>query len=225
MISLAPGVRTSLSGPETKTMTHYLRAHHQGILVGVGTAAADDPSLNCRYPSTTQPHQIQPLILDPNGRWEVTSSKAMALASEGKGLAPWILAASTTASSVLHEDMGYKVLQVGDDEPMTSDKLGHADDAEGRMKWRGIFKALKAKGLQSVMVEGGATIIKELLAEPDLVDAVIVTVAPTWLGAGGVDIAPAGRVEDGERVNAARLNGTAWRQFGQDVVLCGRLES
>lgn len=224
MISLAPGVRTSLSGAQTKNMTHYLRAQHQGILIGVGTATADDPSLNCRYPDAGQNHQIQPLILDPNGRWDVTSSKAMSLAQQGQGLPPWVIAASMTASSVVHEDMGYKILLVGDDEVTTNDNIGSTASDEGRIKWRSIFKALRAKGLESVMVEGGATIIKELLAEPELVDSVIVTIAPTWLGEGGVGIAPAERIEGGKRVNAARLGDTLWKQFGQDVVLCGRLE-
>lgn len=48
-ISAAPGVQTIISHPETKTMTHYLRYHHDAILVGVGTVLADDPGLNCRW--------------------------------------------------------------------------------------------------------------------------------------------------------------------------------
>lgn len=48
-ISAAPGVQTIISHPETKTMTHYLRYHHDAILVGVGTILADDPGLNCRW--------------------------------------------------------------------------------------------------------------------------------------------------------------------------------
>ncbi|KAJ6144622.1 hypothetical protein N7470_008517 [Penicillium chermesinum] len=47
-LALAPGTRTVLSGPQSKAMTHYLRSRHDGILIGVGTALADDPGLNCR---------------------------------------------------------------------------------------------------------------------------------------------------------------------------------
>ena len=47
-LSLAPGAQTALSGPQSKAMTHYLRSRHDGIMVGVGTAIADNPSLNCR---------------------------------------------------------------------------------------------------------------------------------------------------------------------------------
>jgi 2,5-diamino-6-(ribosylamino)-4(3H)-pyrimidinone 5'-phosphate reductase len=51
-IALSPGTQTALSGQETKAMTHYLRYKHEGILVGVGTAEADDPGLNCRFDAT-----------------------------------------------------------------------------------------------------------------------------------------------------------------------------
>lgn len=47
-IAAAPGTQTALSGAESKAMTHYLRSQHDGILVGVGTVLADNPSLNCR---------------------------------------------------------------------------------------------------------------------------------------------------------------------------------
>lgn len=96
-----------------------------------------------------------------------------------------------------------------------------ADD--GSMDWKEILQALKSEGLETVMVEGGATVINSLLARPELVDSVIVTIAPTWLGQGGLAACPSAVTQDGQRVNAARLADTAWRQFGADAVLCGRL--
>jgi 2,5-diamino-6-(ribosylamino)-4(3H)-pyrimidinone 5'-phosphate reductase len=77
-----------------------------------------------------------------------------------------------------------------------------------------------------VMVEGGADVINELLKPQyaDLVDAVIITIAPTWLGRGGVVVSPERRVDgSGNAVNAARLERTVWTQMGEDVVLCGKL--
>lgn len=205
MIALAPGVRTTLSGPETKSMTHYLRLKHDAILVGVGTAVADAPSLNCRYPATELNGQPRPVIVDPTGRWHSEGSAVDRLAAEGKGKEPWAVQLGRASST------GAKTLVVPESE-------------DGKMDWESIFKALKAKGIDSVMVEGGATVINTLLLRADLVDSVVVTIAPTWLGQGGLAACPtATSTKDGVRVNSARLSNTQWRQFGADAVLCGQL--
>jgi hypothetical protein len=47
-LALSPGAPTALSGPQSQAMTHYQRSRHDGILIGVGTAVEDNPSLNCR---------------------------------------------------------------------------------------------------------------------------------------------------------------------------------
>lgn len=209
MIALAPGVRTALSGPETKSMTHYLRLKHDAILVGAGTAVADAPSLNCRYPGVGLEQQPRPVIVDPKGRWEVEGSALGRLADEGVGKQPWVvgLAGEKTA--------GVRRLVVG---------ASAGEDSEREsMDWEQVLKVLKTEGIESVMIEGGATVINALLAKPELVNSVVVTIAPTWLGQGGLAACPAAAEVDGQRVNAARLSDTAWRQFGADAVLCGRL--
>lgn len=204
MIALAPGVRTALSGPETKSMTHYLRLKHDAILVGAGTAVADLPSLNCRYPGAEFDEQPQPVIVDPRRRWKVEGSALGRLAEEGKGRQPW-------------------AVSLGGNSDEACKRLVVEESEGGRMDWETVLRKLKAEGIRSVMVEGGATVINALLAEPGLVDSVIVTIAPTWLGQGGLAACPAVTTVDGRRVNAARLADTTWRQFGADAVLCGRL--
>jgi len=204
MIALAPGVRTSLSGPETKSMTHYLRLKHDAILVGAGTAVADAPSLNCRYPGAGLDSQPRPIVVDPTGRWEADDSAVGNLAEEKQGKEPWVVS-----------------LNAGNSERVRRLIVAESDD--GTMRWEEILKVLKAEGINSVMIEGGATVINTLLARSDLVDSVIVTIAPTWLGQGGLAACPSAATENGQRVNAARLRETTWRQFGSDAVLCGRL--
>nr|POE99383.1 2,5-diamino-6-ribosylamino-4(3h)-pyrimidinone 5'-phosphate reductase [Quercus suber] len=207
MLSLAPGTRTTLSGAATKALTHYLRLQHDAILVGVGTAIPDDPGLNSRYPGATLDAQPQPVVLDPRGRWNPAGSKLEQLARQGVGKEVWIVREASEQQGVGREIYLPAARNEG-------------------FEWREILHALRSRGVQSVMIEGGAKVISALLARPELVDVVIVTLAPTWLGVGGVVVAPAAArsSETGERVNAARLEGTAWRQFGQDVVCCGRLE-
>src|SRR5512143_1701471 len=67
-IAAERGRPTQLSGPETKQITHRLRALHDGILVGIGTVLADDPHLTVRHARGENP---QPVVLDSRLRTPV----------------------------------------------------------------------------------------------------------------------------------------------------------
>lgn len=221
-LSLAPGVRTRLSGPGSKAMTHYLRTRHSAILVGVSTVLADDPALNCRIAGASC--QPRPIVIDANLRWTPRrSDKVFEVCRSGAGLAPFILtgvdaSALPRASVELLHGHGGKYIHV----PTTR------SEATGRLRfnWDDILAALQAEHLSSVMVEGGGQIINSLLepAYHNLIDSVIVTIAPTWLGQGGVVVSP-DRVTDSAGVPfpVARLSHVSWHPFGEDVVLCGTL--
>ncbi|KAK8051974.1 hypothetical protein PG993_003359 [Apiospora rasikravindrae] len=225
-LALAPGTRTALSGPQSKAMTHYLRSRHAAICVGVGTALADDPGLNCRIAPRSDdngqqqaPQQPRPIIIDPHQRWAFTSeSKVLQLARAGRGLAPYILIAAAGTEPPaerrqLLEELGGKYISLGDSSSFV-------------MEWRDILRAVRAEGLDSIMVEGGGQVISSLLGAPNakMIDSVIITIAPTWLGAGSVFVSPARRL-DGARnpVSAGRLVDTTWVPLGEDVVLCGKI--
>ncbi|KAJ4359550.1 2,5-diamino-6-(ribosylamino)-4(3H)-pyrimidinone 5'-phosphate reductase [Didymosphaeria variabile] len=222
-LSLSPGVQTALSGAQSKAMTHYLRSKHSAILIGAGTAVADDPSLNCRiegvggYGGVGLQGQPRPVVLDAKGRWKVGEhSKVIKLAKEGRGLGPWVIGAQDAPV----EDGKYKALKDagGLYTTLPTDSSGHFD-------WSDILKALGAQGITSVMIEGGGSVINELLNPRyiGLVDSVIITIAPVWLGKGGVQVCPdARRNEGGVKMTVGKLNGARWVPLGDDVVLCGR---
>ncbi|KAI0171870.1 dihydrofolate reductase [Hypoxylon sp. FL1284] len=260
-LSLGPGVRTALSGPESKAMTHYLRSRHDAICVGAGTAVADDPGLNCRIAAETPrryessssagvgallglasvstgeaairersdaitARQPRPVVIDPRLRWDFTpQSKVMRLARAGKGLAPYIVTAVSQPpeSKVrLLEELGGKFIIM---DQTQVDGAG-AGPSSPRFDWRAILAAVRSEGLRSIMIEGGAAVINSLLAEANahLVDSVIVTIAPTWLGQGSVFVAPPRQAgKDGGLAAVARLANTTWMPLGEDVVLCGKI--
>ncbi|KAH7053137.1 putative riboflavin biosynthesis protein Rib7 [Macrophomina phaseolina] len=229
-LALSRTVPTPLSGPASKAMTHHLRSRHAAILVGAGTAVADDPALNCRIAGTGGGNggeglagQPRPVVVDGAARWDWSGgAKCLRLAGEGKGRAPWVVVREGVRGRIGEERLavlegaGGRVLEVA------------ARGEGGAMEWADVFEVLAREGVESVMVEGGAGVINALL-EPGnvgLVDAVIVTIAPTWLGEGGVVVAPPRRVDEkGRPVAAARLRDVKWCPLGDDVVLCGRLES
>ncbi|SPQ23528.1 322e538e-b8f9-4ba2-80ec-8c594fab6b9d [Thermothielavioides terrestris] len=246
-IALAPGARTALSGPASKAMTHYLRARHDAILVGAGTAVADDPGLNSRLLSVpvlsrSPPGPVQqeeeeeeeegehgggpgaggvgaqrvrqprPVVLDPRGR-------VIRTAREGMGLAPLVLVGHPAA--VVEERR--RVLEaVGGRYVVLEPRAAGGR----RFDWADVLAVLRREGLRSVMIEGGAEVINSLLAPPGnaLVDSVIVTIAPTWLGQGGVVVSPPRTAaEDGTAAPPVRLTDVKWCPLGEDVVLCGRI--
>ena len=216
-ISLGPERPTQLSGPESKRLTHHLRSRHDAILVGVGTAMADDPGLNCRLHDIDDVHrQPRPIVIDPHGRWPVhQASRVVRTAREGRGKGVWVICAEgleyPSERRAAVEEGGGQILSL----PMRG----------LRMDWSIIFMALARRDVRSVMVEGGADVINQLLAPANgrLLDSVIITIAPVFLGQGGVRVSPLRRIgEDGSPAPAARLQEVVWRALGEDVIICGR---
>ncbi|KAI8633326.1 bacterial bifunctional deaminase-reductase [Xylariaceae sp. FL1651] len=265
MLALGPGIRTALSGPQSKAMTHYLRSRHDAICIGVGTAIADDPGLNCRLAAAgpgpkrgsigehvdvdggtdegvggggggggnerasdgVTDRQPRPIIVDPHLRWDFTAdSKVMRLARAGKGLAPYIVTLEREPAAPkkkLLGELGGKFIFLLPHQAQSTDVAHSAEGSHPqRFDWRAILSAVRAEGLRSIMIEGGGEVINSLLGEDTgLVDSVIVTIAPTWLGQGGVVVSPSRKASADRPV--ARLTDTAWMPLGEDVVLCGRI--
>ncbi|KAL8723717.1 MAG: hypothetical protein Q9225_000012 [Loekoesia sp. 1 TL-2023] len=224
-LSLAPGIQTVLSGPQSKAMTHYLRSRHDAILIGVQTALADDPAFNCRlagaggYGGLGWEGQPRPVIIDPAGRWLLTpQTRVIRTVAEGKGKAPWIVMAPGFAIDPNQVEM---LRYYG------GKHLGLTDyDKRWRLRWEAILKALAAEDIRSVMIEGGGMVINELLSphHSHLVNSVVVTVAPTYLGRGGVTVSPAPSQDEFGRPQAAlRFKDVRWQSFGEDAVMCGRI--
>lgn len=198
---------------------------------------ADDPGLNCRiagvggYGGEGLQGQPRPIILDPDARWEFSSeSKVFRLASGGQGKAPYVIISGRTKPSREKEELlekyGGKFIVV----PLTTSNSASEGGRDGpimRMDWGDILRVLRVQGLRSVMVEGGAAVINTLLSPRylELIDSVIVTIAPTWLGQGGVVVSPPRRLDTaGNPMAALRLEKVEWHPLGEDVVLCGKVK-
>ncbi|KAI9845028.1 MAG: 2,5-diamino-6-(ribosylamino)-4(3H)-pyrimidinone 5'-phosphate reductase [Thelocarpon superellum] len=219
-LSLSPGTQTLLSGPQSKAMTHFLRARHDAILVGAGTAIADDPGLNCRLEGAA--HQPRPVVLDHAARWDVQeSARVLHTARLGEGKGVWVLVAEGTPYPARRrqviEEGGGKIIH-----------LPSAGDGQRRFKWTDILVTLGAQGIHTVMVEGGGAVINDLLRPGNdaHITSVIITIAPTYLGKGGVVVSPDQRREtqpEGRRVAATTFVDVSWAVMGSDAVFCGRI--
>ena len=224
-ISLRHGMQTVLSGPEAKLMTHYLRSRHDAILIGVGTVLADNPGLNCRlegaggYGGLGRMWQPRPVVVDPMGRWPIhPDCRMLRTAVEGKGKAPWVIVSPGAQIDAQRLMMlkGY-----GGDFLRIVEYNRH-----WRLRWEAVLRALASEGINSVMIEGGGTVLSELLNPEytNFIDSIIVTVAPTYLGQGGVGVSPDSKLDPKGNPNAAlNPHDVKWTPLGQNVIMCGKI--
>lgn len=209
-ISAKAGEQTKISHPETKTMTHYLRSKHDGIMVGIGTVLADDPKLNCRFKCDKQgccAKTPRPIILDPHGKWDYAQSALHRVCRDGQGLAPYIIVDKESKPKsedieTLRKDGGTFIYL------LLCEKLDRSQN------WKFILSELFSRGIRSLMVEGGAVVINDLLQKPEFVDSLIITVGAVFLGREGVQISPRNQVS---------LKDVRWWTGVRDAVLCGRM--
>ncbi|WVF67943.1 hypothetical protein IAT40_002705 [Kwoniella sp. CBS 6097] len=196
------GKRVMISGPESMLMTHWLRAMHDAILIGVNTLILDDPRLQANLlPESLAIPPPQPLILDPRLRFPLTSRILAEWNNRpldrGKKLKqPWIICGNNVSAEKKKEgeEAGARVV------PVPLDGNGHIPPSS-------LPAILASLGLRSVMIEGGSKILSSFLHSPArssingkggegvLVDSVVVTVGPMFIG-DGIGVVPEGE-DDG----------------------------
>ncbi len=186
----------AISGPDSLTMTHQLRAEHDAILVGVNTVIADDPQLTVRLVDGRSP---QPIILD----------SCLRLPRDARLLQnnqpPWI-ATTNKADAARQEALeaaGARVLRL----PAT---------ANGQVDLAALLTHLAELGVNSLMVEGGAGIITGFL-KARLVDRVVMTIAPLFIGG----VTAVGRLLSLDGEPYPRLRNIQTETFGEDLVISG----
>jgi riboflavin-specific deaminase-like protein len=204
-IAAAGGVRTPLSCPESLALTHALRALHGAILVGIGTVLSDDPLLSVRLAPGPQP---QTVVLDSHLRLPL-GSRLLAR----RDVKPWIFCApqpAGTGSEDLRERAGALEAAGARVFPVARRGAG-LDLAE-------VLAALGREGIGSLMVEGGAHVLRAFLSSR-LASQAVVTVCPFPLE--GLRV-----LEDS--ADAERLPGLAGEVreiHGRDTVVWGRIRT
>ncbi|KAJ3830778.1 dihydrofolate reductase-like domain-containing protein [Lentinula raphanica] len=237
------GKQLILSGKESMVMTHWMRTMHDGILIGIGTALNDDPQLNgtsfeCKgivkpdqtylarhlpandsVPSTdghNHPYSLpRPIILDTNLRFS-SHSKLLKNYAEGKGRRPWLICAEPWDSSEKKEWLHRRT---------TLEKAGartivleNDHNTQDHLPIPSVLQTLHRLGILSVMVEGGAQIIRSFLSQiaaestSSFVDTMIITVAPVFVGEDGISY----NTVSG---SASKMKHASTAMFGQDTVV------
>ena len=148
-------------------MTHYLRSRHDAIMVGIGTAKADNPGLSTRYSGDGEnvvglERQPRPFVLDPRGRWRVEDTpKLFGLAENGEGRAPWWI--TERGGQGLDVRLFEKIHGVGGGVIDVGEYWGK----DVGVDWGTILSRMAENGITSVMIEGGGAVcsLSRLLSE------------------------------------------------------------
>lgn len=161
-IAVHPTESISLSCDKSMEMTHVLRSHHDALLVGINTILIDDPQLNVRYYDGADP---QPVVLDSRLRFP---PDAKLLAPDA--VPPIIVTTDQAPPNKVHllEEKGARVFKV-------------KSDAENKVDLVSMMALLTKLDLNTVMVEGGASVIGKFLGA-ELANYCIVTIAPRLIG-------------------------------------------
>jgi riboflavin-specific deaminase-like protein len=156
-ISTRRGKSISISGTESIQLTHQLRSLHDGILVGIETVITDDPQLTARDWKGENP---QPVVLD-----SLLRMPKNARLCHHPDKQCWVLSVTSRSEDIVGN---FKVLTL-------------KNEHEKRVPLDSALQLLKDKGITSLMIEGGATVITAFL-KAGLVDAIILTIATKFVG-------------------------------------------
>lgn len=155
-----------ITGEEARRVAHELRAAHDAVLVGSGTVAADDPRLTVRLPRARRVGP-QPVRVVLDGR--LRTRPAAHVLDDGPPTLVFTKRGAPAARVRALRAAGAEVLEVA--------------APGGRLSLPQVLQALAERGLQSVLVEGGAAVNGAFVAA-GLVDDVAFFLAPTVFGAG-----------------------------------------
>jgi diaminohydroxyphosphoribosylaminopyrimidine deaminase / 5-amino-6-(5-phosphoribosylamino)uracil reductase len=159
----------AITGERARARVHLMRAMNDAILVGIGTALADDPQLTSRLPGTQARSPVR-VVLDTTLRLPETS----ALVRTAAHTPVWVFAGTDADAEaerrlIRHE---VEVLRV----PATA----------GRIDLSAMLHVLGDRGITRLMVEGGPTIAAALVAA-DLVDEAAIFHSDAVIGSSGID--------------------------------------
>ena len=161
-----------VTGETARAFAHRMRADHDAVMIGIGTALADQPRLTCRLPGLEERSPVR-LVMDSALRLPLDSR----LVETAAQVPCWLIAAAGAAPDRRRalEARGVIVIEV-------------EADASGRPSVALVATELGRRGLTRVLVEGGGGLAASLL-EAGLVDRLAWFRNPRVMGGDGVPAA------------------------------------
>lgn len=200
-IATSAGNSMWITGPAARQRGHQLRNQYDGILVGIGTLLADNPSLTARIPTGRNPIRI---IVDTMARTPITAKVV------SDQLAQTIIAVSPLAPMervIALKNHGIEILTI----PL--DNFG--------LDLRNLFLKLGQKEITSILIEGGAQINASAL-QANIVDKIHCFIAPKIIG-GMTAPGPVGGQGIANLGDAILLENSKTEYVGEDILISAYL--
>ena len=168
-IATRTGESQWITGEEARARAHGLRARYDAVMVGIGTAIHDDPSLTCRLPGLDDRSPIR-VVVDSGLRLPVNGK----LVRSASTVPLWVVtcAAAAVEERAALEAAGVTII----DAPA---------DGDGRVDLAAMFGLLGGRGLTRVLVEGGGELAAGML-KAGTIDRIAWFRAPKLIGGDGL---------------------------------------
>jgi diaminohydroxyphosphoribosylaminopyrimidine deaminase/5-amino-6-(5-phosphoribosylamino)uracil reductase len=212
-LATAAGDSRWVSGPESRRLVHLWRDQFDAVLIGVGTALADDPRLTVRLargtgapPAKGRPEPRDPVRVVVDSRARLPPRAAMLRQRSSAPTWVAVTGRAPEARIAALERAGAAILRC-------------RAQQDGRVDLRDLLRRLALAGITSVLVEGGAAIHGAFLSQ-GLWDDLSLFVAPRVAGEGALSWA--GFVGPASMKQALALGSLEARTVGEDLLLTAR---
>lgn len=166
-IATSGGESKWITGPQARRAAHAMRGRHDAVLVGIGTALADDPDLTCRIPGFRTVPLVR-VVLDSGLRLPAECR----LARTANEAPTWVLHAPDA-----HPERQAALAAAGC-------KLFAVPRSGASLDPCAALRTLGREGLTRVLVEGGSEVAASLL-RAGLADRIAWFHAPFLIGGDG----------------------------------------
>ncbi len=199
-IATTQGQSQWISSEASIKYAHKLRAEHDAILVGAGTVKKDDPELTVRLV-----HGRNPLRIIVDSQLQINNqAKVLQNTSPAKTL---------IATIKNYNDTQFQYITATGAQIIIVDA-----DKQGKVDLKKLLKKLAARGISSVLIEGGAQIITSILRD-NLADRLVTVIAPKILGKG---VEAVGDLNIRDLNSAKFLSIRKIRRCGEDIIIDSR---
>ena len=199
-IATGSGSSRWITGESARAMGHQLRHASDAIVVGIGTASEDDPELTARIPGQVGSNPLR-IVVDSDLR--LSPKARLAEVDENRRT---LVATTERAADARAQALRERGVEV----------MGLRPQSDGRVDLGELCKVLGARGIASLLVEGGAALTTALIKRR-LIDKMVFFVAPKIIGGDGISVFGPCGVHTMDQ--ALPLRDLTSRAVGSDVML------